>query len=147
MSPFEKLTGCKARNTVNNRLGLGNPDATLVTMVKGPNEQPLGTQKLDALDFVEFESVRTWRRSRNPQEMRNFINEQTEGRKRKESNFVVEINRNLKGWQSKLSDKPERVNIETKHTIKVGKRALHKKDVAEVPREIAKNCFSSKAKQ
>ena len=62
MSPFEKLTGNKPKN----RIGLENPDATLVTMVKNPLEQPLGTQKLDALDLAEYEStelgaeVETW---------------------------------------------------------------------------------------
>ncbi len=65
MSPFEKLTGCKPRNRITNNLGLDNPDSTQVTLVESPNEQLLGSQRLDALQFADFESSRTWGRSRN----------------------------------------------------------------------------------
>ncbi len=40
MSPYEKLTGQKPRNQLTDRLGLENPEATLVTMVKNVEEQP-----------------------------------------------------------------------------------------------------------
>ncbi len=107
MSPFEKLTGNKPRITINNCLGSGNPEATLITMIKGPNEQPLGTQRLDTLDLAEFESARTWGRSRNTQELKRFINEQAKGRKRKVSKFIVETNRKRNGWESKFGSKPK----------------------------------------
>ncbi len=68
MSPFEKLTGCKPRNRITNILGLENPDATLVTLVKAPNEKLLGSQRMDALQLADFESSRTWGRSRREQE-------------------------------------------------------------------------------
>ena len=132
MSPFKKLTGNKPRNVICNRIGLENPDATIVTMVKNPLEQPLGTQKLDALDLAEYESARTWGRSRNVTELRRFINEQTKPKKRKVRKFVVETKRNRKGWESKFSQKPKLISSETKPTVKIGKRILHKKDVAEV---------------
>ena len=127
MPPFEKLTGNKPRNAINNCLGLGNPEATLITMVKGPNEQPLGTERLDALDLAEFESARTWGRSRNTQELKRFINEQSKGRKRKVSKFIVETNRNRKGWESKFGGKSKKVTGETKHTVKVGNRIYIKR--------------------
>ena len=64
MSPFEKLTGCKPRNRITNNLGLDNPDLTLVTLVKSPNE-----------------------------ELKIFVNEQVKNRKRKVRKFVLEKNR------------------------------------------------------
>ncbi len=113
-------------------------------MVKNPMEKPLGTQKLDALDLADYESARTWGRSRSIPELRRFINEQTKGKKRKVRKFIVETNRNTKGWDSKFTCKPKLVNKETKHTVKVGIRTLHKKDVAE---NIANQLFQLEMKE
>ncbi len=93
MSRFEKLTGCKPRNRITNNLGLDNPDATLVTLVKSPNEQLLGSQRMDAMQLADFESSRTWGRSRNEQDLKRFVNDQVKNRKRKVRNFIVEKNR------------------------------------------------------
>ncbi len=56
MSSLEKLTGCKPRNGIANNLGLENPDATLVALVKSPNEHLLGSQRMDAIQLADFES-------------------------------------------------------------------------------------------
>ncbi len=61
--------------------------------------------------------------------------------KTKVRKFVVEKTRNRKGWNSKFQDKPLLVTSETDHTVTVGKRVLHKKDVAEVPEKLATKLF------
>ena len=110
MLPFEKLTGCKPRNRITNNLGLDNPDWTLVTLIKSPNEQLLGPQRLDALQLADFESSRTLGPSRNEQELKRFVNEQVKNRKRKVRTSVVEINRKKKGWDSKFGCKLKQIS-------------------------------------
>ncbi len=141
MTPFEKLTGCKPRNRITNNLGLENLDSTLVTFVKSPNEQLQGSQRLDALQLAEFESSRTWGRSRNEQKLKRFVNEQVKNRKRTVRKFIVEKNGKKKGWDSKFGCKPKMISGETTHTVRVEFRILHKKDVAEVPETVVNNLF------
>ncbi len=117
-SSFEKLTGCKPRNRITNNLGLDIPDSALVTLVKSPNEQLLGSQRLDALQRAEIESSRTWGRSRKEQGLKRFVNERVKNRKRKVRKFVVEQNRKRKGWDSKFGCKPKMISEETAHTVK-----------------------------
>ncbi len=127
MSSFEKLTGGKPRNRITNNLGLDNPDATLVTLVKSPNEQLLGSQRMDAMQLADFESSRTWGRSRNEQDLKRFVNHQVKNRKRKVRKFIVENNRKKSGWDSSFGSKPIQVIEETQHTVKIGNRTLHKR--------------------
>ncbi len=71
-----------------------------MTLVKSTNEQ--GTQRLDALQLAEFESSRTWGRSRNEQELKGFVNEQVKNRKRKVRKLVVEKTEKRLGLENRL---------------------------------------------
>ncbi len=58
--------------------------------------------------------------------------------------FVVEKTRNRKGWNPKFQDKPLLVTSESDHTVTVGNRTLHKKDVAEVHPDLIDKLFQPK---
>ncbi len=103
MSPFEKLTGNKPRTVLTNLLNLDYPDASLMKTVRDSNGKILGNQLQSKENLEKLEKKRKWGRSRNVEDLRSFYVESKKPPKVRK--FIVERNRNQKGWDSKFQDK------------------------------------------
>ncbi len=129
-TPFQMFTGQRPRNVLDQFSDLERPGRTLTTVVEDVNGRVIGSDSRVPEEIEQFESSRLWGRSRNLQELRRFVNERSKIEKpalRKVRKYVVEKTRNRKGWESKFRDKPLKVTGESKHTVAIGNRTLHKK--------------------
>ncbi len=145
--PYQMLTNQRPRNVLDKIFDLEHPGMTLTTVVKNLTGRFIGSETKVPKEIEAFESSRQWGRSRNLQELRRYVNEGSKILRAPKPNvrkFVVEKTRVRKGWDSEYQDKPLLVTNETKHTVTVGNRTLHKKDVADIPDDLVPKLFQPK---
>ena len=138
--------GRKQRNLFDNLFNLDYPGKTLIYVTKDANGKLITSEALDPFEIEELEENRSWGKSRELTELRKKVNKQNrQKRAPKVRKFSVEKTRNRSGWDSEFQRVPKVVDSESNYTVMSGNRVFHKKDIAFVPVDVAKEIVQRKA--
>ncbi len=130
-------------------IDLEHPGMTLTTVVKDLTGKLVVSNTKLPKEIEAFESSRQWGSSRKLQDLRRYVNycsKMSRTPKPEVRKFVAEKTRARKEWNSEYQDKLLLVTNESKHTVTVGNRTLHTKDVAEGPEELVPKLFQPRRK-
>ncbi len=125
MSPFEKHFGRPHNSEISKLLCLENPGKFIMEHVDGIE---VWDNTWREAEIEQFEKDRSFGRSRPIEELQEFV------KKRKAVSPKYYVHKNVKktGLESDYLTKPFKADSETKHTVTVGSKTYHKKQLAEV---------------